>query len=80
MNEDHLSEVEKTLLFISDARERAQKGADALQRKGADQHLVDALRAAESDLADLHRTLMQQTYFAVPREAVEAAPEEQLSL
>lgn len=66
MNEAHFAEVEKTLLFISDARERAAKAVTALERDSAESHLIDALRAAERDLAGLHRTLMQQTYFAVP--------------
>ncbi len=66
MNEAHFGEVEKTLLFISDARERADKAAAVLSADGADAHLVEALRSAEAELAALHRTLMQQTYFAVP--------------
>ncbi len=70
MNETHFSEVEKTLLFISDARKRADRAATALARDGADAHLVDALTTASADLAALHRLLMQKTYFAVPKEPV----------
>jgi hypothetical protein len=65
MSESHLSEVEKTLLYISEARERAQKARVALEGAGAEDHLVAALKAAEQALADDHRNLMQRTFFAV---------------
>lgn len=45
---------------------RARKAADALAKDGADSHVVDAVRDAERDLAELHRTLAQRTYYAVP--------------
>lgn len=66
MNESHFKEIEKVLLYVSDARERAERGAKALGRDGADPHLTAALAEAEHGLAELHRTLMQSTYFAVP--------------
>ena len=50
------------------ARERAEKARRTLEKDGADQHLVDALDSAERELERLGRTLMQQTYFAVPKE------------
>ena len=65
MNEAHFAEIEKVLLFISDARERAAKTAASLERDGAELHLLAALRDAEDELATLHRRLMQGTYFAV---------------
>ncbi len=68
MNEAHFAEVERTLLFISEARERAARAAKSLERGGADGHLVEALTEAERALATLHRRLMQATYFAVPKE------------
>jgi len=68
VNEAHFAEVEKTLLFVSSARERAEKARRTLEKDGADQHLVDALDSAERELERLGRTLMQQTYFAVPKE------------
>lgn len=67
MNEAHFSEIEKTMLYISDARERAERAAKALERDGAEAHLIDAVRAAEADLAALHKRLLQQTHFAVPK-------------
>lgn len=65
MNEAHFAEIEKTLLFISESRKRADRAAAALRREGAGGHLVAALTEASGDLAGLHRRLMQQTYFAV---------------
>jgi hypothetical protein len=68
VNEAHFREIEKVLLYISEARKRAAIVADAIERDGADAHLVEALRSAEQELADLHRRLMQGTYWAVPKQ------------
>jgi hypothetical protein len=68
VNEAHFAEVEKTLLFVSEARQRAERAAKALAKDGADEHLVEALEEAERELAEVHRLLMQSTYFAVPKE------------
>jgi len=76
MNEKHFAEIEKTLLFISEARKRAEKTAKELRRAGAEPHLVAAVEVAEKDLEALGRRLMQQTYFAVPKEQLELAPED----
>ncbi len=68
MNEAHFSEIEKTLLYISEARERAERAMRMLERDGAEGHLVEALRTSEAELTALHKRLLQQTYFAVPKE------------
>jgi hypothetical protein len=68
VNEAHFAEIEKTLLFISEARERAQRAAKTLDGDDADEHLVAALEEAERELEALGRTLMQRTYFAVQKE------------
>ena len=68
VNEAHFAEIEKTLLFISEARERAERAAKTLERGEAEAHLVSALEEAERELLAVHRRLMQATYFAVPRE------------
>lgn len=65
-NEQHFSEIEKVLLYISEARERAEKAHRALERTGAEQHLVSALEQTEATMKAEHRRLMQSTYFAVP--------------
>lgn len=66
MNEAHFAEIEKVLLYVSEARERAERAAAAIDRDGAEAHLVEALRQAETELEELGRRLMQRTYFAVP--------------
>jgi hypothetical protein len=74
MNEAHFREIEKTLLFISEARKRAERTAANLESDGAEQYLVEALRQAERDLEELGRVLMQQTYFAVPDDQLLLVP------
>lgn len=66
MSEAHLSEVERTLLYISEARDRAERSAQDLRSAGAEAHLVRALEDSARALADEHRRLMQRTFFAVP--------------
>lgn len=66
MKEQHSSEVAKVLLYVGDARARARKAADALEKDGADTHVVQALRDSEMQLAELHRTLSQGTFYAIP--------------
>jgi hypothetical protein len=65
MNEAHHSEVEKVLLYISEARARAEKARTALARDGADQHLVASLQETEERLRQEHRRLLQTTFYAV---------------
>ncbi len=68
MDEAQFGEIEKVLLYISDARERAERVAQILAKADAEPHLVDALQQAERELEALGRTLMQRTYFAVSSE------------
>lgn len=66
MNEFHFAEIEKALLYVSEARERTERAARSLRRDDAEPHLVEALEDAERELEQLGRTLMQRTYFGVP--------------
>lgn len=70
MTERESAEVEKVLLHISDTRSRAHRGVEALEKAGGAAHLVDALRSTEQQLAGLHRTLSQETYYAIPEETL----------
>jgi len=65
-SESHLAEVEKVLLYVSDARARAARARNELERSGAAEHLVSALREIEARLEEDHRRLMQSTFFAIP--------------
>jgi len=80
MNEAHFAEIEKTLLFISEARKRAERAAAGLESDGAEAHLVAALRQTEQQLEELGRRLMQQTYFAVPNDQLSIDPNKALTL
>lgn len=64
MNEQHFSEIEATLLYISEARERAEKAVRNLVKMGAKEHLVDSMRHSEAQLRGLHRSIMHGTYFS----------------
>ncbi len=66
MIEAHSGEVEKVLLYVSDARDRARAAADRVTRDGVDAHVAQALADAAHDLGELHRRLTQQTFYAVP--------------
>lgn len=74
VKERHSSEVEKVLLYLSDARTRARQAADAVEKDGADAHVVNALRATEAGLGELHRTLSQGTYYAIPEASLRPPP------
>ncbi len=67
MNEAHFDEIERVLMNVSGARRRAEKAKDALGAD-AEPHLAEALQDAADQLEQLHRQLMQKTYFAVPND------------
>lgn len=69
MDEAHFKEIEKVFLYLSEARERAERGAKAIRKDGAEPHLVEALEWLEGELKELHRLLIHKTYYAVPEEA-----------
>ena len=73
MTEAHSSEVEKVLLFISDAQERARRASERIEKDGADAHIVEALHEAQAELGDVHRRLMQGTYYAITESAQQLA-------
>lgn len=66
MNEAHFSEIERVLLYISEARDRAARARKEIEGNGAKPHLVAALRAAEEAMRAEHRRLMQSTFYAIP--------------
>ncbi len=68
MDEQHFAEIDVAMLYIEEARSRAERAADMLRKSGADDHLVEALVKAEGELSDIGRRLRQGTLFAVPKE------------
>lgn len=73
MTESQSSEVEKVLLYVSDARTRAKRAADAVQKDGAEPHIVAALRETEKELDALHRKLAQGTLYAISDSSLKLA-------
>ena len=76
MNERHFNEIERVMLNVSHARDRALKAVKLIGKDGADAHLVAALERAGAELAETHRLLMQGTYFAVVDEHEQLALEQ----
>lgn len=70
VTESQASQVEKVLLHLSNARERAGRAAERVEREGAESHVGEALRQTEQELTNLHRQLSQATYYAVPDPAL----------
>lgn len=66
MDERHFAEIDAAMLYIEEARARAERAAKTLRAEGADDHLIEALAEAQEQLSDIARTLRQGTLFAVP--------------
>lgn len=69
MTEAQSGEVEKVLLYLGDARDRARLAEEKVARDEGDEHVVAALRDVAHDLDDMHRRLTQQTFYAIPERA-----------
>lgn len=66
MDEQHFAEIDAAMLYIEEARARAERAAASLRASGADEHLVEALEETQRKLSEVARELMQSTLFAVP--------------
>jgi glycerol kinase len=66
MDETHFAEIDAAMLYIEEARARAERAANTLRAEGADTHLIEALAQAQEELSDVARALRQGTLFAVP--------------
>jgi hypothetical protein len=61
-------EVDVVLLYIEEARRRAERAADELRAGGAEDFLVEAMEQIEGELSASAKKLIQGTFFAVPKE------------
>ena len=59
-------EIDVAMLYVEEARARAERAAKTLKSTGAEQHLVEALERTQVQLSDTARKLRQGTFFAVP--------------
>jgi hypothetical protein len=66
-DEKTYGEVDVVLLYIEDARRRAQRAVEDMRRGGAEDFLVEAMEQVQDDLAQAARRLTQGTFFAVPK-------------
>ncbi len=70
LDEKHFAEIDVVMLYIEEARRRAERTAKTLAAEGADTHLVEALERSEAELSDVARHLRQGTFFAAPKETL----------
>lgn len=71
LDEQHFEQVDVAMLYIEQARERAERAVGALRKLDADAHLIEAMEEAERELSDVARRLRQGTFFAVPKEQLQ---------
>jgi hypothetical protein len=65
-NETHFKEIDIAMMYVEEARSRAERAAKVLRRSNAEPHLVAALEDARDELSATQKRLLQQTHFAVP--------------
>ena len=66
MDETHFAEIDAAMVYIEEARARAERAARTLRAEGAETHLIEALEQAQDQLSNVARSLRQGTLFAVP--------------
>jgi hypothetical protein len=67
LDERKYGEIDVVLLYIEDARRRAERAADELRAGGAEDFLVEALEQVQQELSEAGKKLTQGTFFAVPK-------------
>lgn len=70
MSAAHYETIDSVLLLLSEARERAEGAAKAIADAGGQAGLVDALRAADTELLALHKRLLDGAYFGATKHAL----------
>jgi hypothetical protein len=65
VTERHLGEIERVLLYIGDARTRADRAAAALAEEDAPAYAVAALADTARRMTEAYRALTQGTYYAI---------------
>ncbi len=58
--------IDRVLLLISEADQRAAEGAQEVAKTGGEQHLVTALETADRELLATHRRLLEAMYSGPP--------------
>jgi hypothetical protein len=68
LDEQAFEQIDVAMLYIEEARSRAERAVEALRKSGADEHLIEAVSKAQEELSNVARRLRQGTLFAVPKE------------
>ena len=68
LDEQHFAEVDVAMLYVEEARSRAERAAASLRAGNADPHLIEALERTQEELSDVGRRLRQGTLFSIPKE------------
>jgi hypothetical protein len=66
VDEPHFAEIDVTMLYIEEARARAERAVVILRSAGAETHLIEALEQSQQELSLTAKRLRQGTFFAVP--------------
>jgi hypothetical protein len=66
VDEPHFAEIDVTMLYIEEARARAERAVATLRSAGAEAHLIEALEQSQQELSLAAKRLRQGTFFAVP--------------
>ena len=68
LDEQHFAEIDVAMLYVEEARRRAERAAATLRTGNGDRHLIEALERTQEELSDVGRRLRQGTLFAIPKE------------
>lgn len=64
LDEESFRKIESTMLYLEEARSRAERAAEEMGKIGAEVHLVEATERLRDDLGELARHYRHRTYFA----------------
>lgn len=67
LDEESFRKIESTMLYLEEARSRAERAAKEMRDIGAEHHLVEATERLRDDLGELARHYRHRTYFAAPK-------------
>lgn len=67
LDEESFRKIESTMLYLEEARARAERAAKEMREMGAEPHLIDATERLRDDLAEQARFYRHRTYFATPK-------------
>lgn len=67
LDEESFRKIESTMLYLEEARSRAERAAKEMRDLGSETHLIEATETLRDDLSTLARHYRHRTYFAAPK-------------